>query len=171
MKWKAAVSVLAVLGLVAWGCAKPSSVAPVAEDAAPTATPEAQAAAETPSPAAVAVPQLGLGDTSEGSAGTLPPRVQRFVEAMYTSGRGQLNSAWIDARLAREHLEEVVPAIVHGLTRKETMVQARQLLADIGPRAAPYVRSQLDRLKRDAAADQTLQRATRPLEQLLSSWR
>ena len=176
MQFRAAASVLAAFGLLVWGCAKPAAVAPEAGQAAPlggtwdggAGTPSAAAA---PALATITAPQVGLGSSAEETAETLPPRVQRFIDSMYGKGRGQLNGAWINAKEAVAHLEVVVPALAHALTRQETMAQARRLLTEIGPRAAPYVRTELQRLRREAAADPILQRATRSLEQLLGGWR
>ncbi len=174
MHTRAAAPIFVALGLLVWGCAKTGPAAPSAEYRAPLASAQAgigdPSTAPAPALAQVEAPQVGLGSADEG-APALPPRVQRFVESMHAARRDKLNAAWISAKQASAHLEAVVPAIVNGLTRADTMAQARQLLAKIGPRAAPYVRTELNRLKREVGADPGLQRAVRSLEQLLSGWR
>jgi hypothetical protein len=113
---------------------------------------------------------LGLGGEDE-AAQALPTAVQRFIDSMSGRGPGHLNAAWITADQARPHVEAVVPAILYGLTRTDTVTRARQLLVDIGPRAAPYVKTGLDQLRREAGTDPTVQRGIRLAEQLLSGWR
>ena len=160
MRLRSAATVLVVVAAVSCGCAATPKQPRVARPAS------SQTAAET---GATTVPQPGLGSASSTTA-SLPGRIQRFITAM-NGDRNILSGAWITAQEARAYLADTVPALVAGLSRRAHMKGAQQLLVDIGPRAAPYLRTELGRLQKEARTDPTLGRAVRQVEELLRSWR
>ena len=168
MRIRSAATVLVVVAAVSWGCAATTKQPRVARPA-PAATAAESDADPSAATGATAVPQPGLGSASSTTA-SLPGRVQRFITAM-NAGRNVLSGAWITAQEARQYLAQTVPALVAGLSHRVHMKGAQDLLVDIGPRAAPYLRTELTRLQKEAREDPTLGRAVRQVEELLRTWR
>ena len=89
------------------------------------------------------VPQPGLGGGPTESA-SVPPRVARFVEELDKGARA-MTTGWISAAEARQYASTTVPALAGALAYERTYAAARQLLLDIGPMGAPYLRQELER--------------------------
>ena len=99
-------------------------------------------------------------------------RRTRFIETMTNGDRGKFVGAWITAQEARVYPEAAIPALVVGLQREAaTAARARQLLDEIGPRAEPQLRIELERMKAESTTDPALERAINVAEQLLRAWR
>ncbi|MBT3266613.1 hypothetical protein HN371_05625 [Candidatus Poribacteria bacterium] len=169
MRLRSAATVLVATAAVSWGCSATTKQPRVARPAPERTTAAQSDASPTVAPGTGTVPQAGLGNASS-TAAKLPGRVQRFITAM-KGGRNLLSGAWITAQEARQYLPQTVPALVAGLSRREHMKGAQDLLVDIGPRAAPYLRTELTRLQKEAREDPTLGRAVRQVEELLRTWR